>query len=149
MIKANELRRGSIVRYGESYWQVDEIKIDCVELKRHVSGSLICSTRVDYKSLIPILPTGEILYACGFEKSGLFWFIDSSTKIHLRIWEWGILDVTYHTERLAGGYEENDLEITSLHQLQNLYFVKTGEDITMESFNTKSPYTRYPEEYPT
>lgn len=69
--------------------------------------------------LYPIALTEEILLNAGFEKSGTYLFLGD-----VYIYELGLLNISFI-------YKVNyrQIEIKSVHQLQNLYFALTGEEL--------------------
>ena len=69
----------------------------------------------------PIPITEEILLKFGFEKKGDFWFVKSGIKIENR--NNGFSYFRYLSE----------IKILSAHQLQNLYFALTGEELMQVS----------------
>ena len=104
MIKANELRIGNKLQDSNGhYYEVD-----------HGLISQICVVSGDDFYGIPLTP--EILEKAGFVKSdGEFgWWL--SKKV------------------ISGFYYDNTFitRIKSLHQLQNLYFALTGEELPIE-----------------
>lgn len=104
MIQANELRIGNWVSIGEmSYRPLNKVIPE------------LCS------SYEPIELTPEILIDCGFEK-GLdhFWY---SPNIEI-----GVL---FHDSGLTVTTQSVSRPVTHLHQLQNLYFALTGEELTV------------------
>lgn len=74
--------------------------------------------------------TEEWLKLAGFEESGYFWF-----KGLIRIWMDGIEGPPYFTEPVGEG---DSLEIKSVHQLQNYFFARTGQELKFPPV-TKAP----------
>lgn len=74
----------------------------------------------------PIELSPEILTTLGFEKSGCYW-----VKNKVYIWEWGITNISYHTERIIHQKDDRYLirEIPYLHTLQNYFYALTGEEL--------------------
>lgn len=117
MIQANELRLGNII--GMSHWdhpgQTVEKVVDCTVLNL-IAGYV--PTPEDMKAIefVPIKLTEEILLKCGFDiKSVPYHCINGNV-------------VLYHSK---GDflYKYTGIEIKHLHQLQNLYFALTGEEL--------------------
>lgn len=135
-MKANELRIGnwidamkgnffdrkgfvqvsSIDNYGINDWQ-----------DMGASGSLL----FDYINGIPLTP--EILESCGFEKFSAIGLlkcyaimIDKENEIELLI----TVGQQYAFMELPGWQNQNN-KLNYLHQLQNLYFALTGEELTV------------------
>lgn len=118
MIKANELRVGNWVTgaFGENApfqimkgFQID----DCVD------------------TYFPILLTPEILERCGFE------FIKNEylLKAFSIVFQQNIFKF-YYDYLDKGDYNEIFVQIKYLHQLQNLYFVLTGEELEIKELES-------------
>jgi len=70
----------------------------------------------DYEDIDPIPVTEEILLKCGFEKKDAFWFTKDIIKI----------ETTLSRGRFKyAGF----VSVKHLHQLQNLYFALTGQEL--------------------
>jgi hypothetical protein len=123
MIEAKELRVGNWVNYLYEWQSIDTIGLYSVGL----TGNGINTT---LENLSPIPLTPEILEKAGFSKSmGSIWWEDSerlplseiakkffySICLSVNKSEW--IDVTH---------------IKHLHQLQNLYFALTGEELELK-----------------
>ena len=93
------------------------------EIKRNEQGNLACYYRNG--SCWSISPdrvelTEEILLKCGFEKHNKeFWFKDFFI---------GLIDNSFNLKEGIGVYVA---DVYYLHQLQNLYFALTGEELTV------------------
>lgn len=88
---------------------------------------------------IPISP--NILLSCGFVLSGynmLFWVKDN---ISLAGINWADADIPeYQFVNFGWGSNENQIiSIRYLHQLQNLYYALTGEELTVPDPATPAP----------
>lgn len=120
MIQTNELRIGNWVKtiYNElDYIAITEI-LDCVI---H-SNKTKC---VSYSSLRPIPLTEEILLKCGFEKKG--------STVYINIGSIEIGTVANGKRFYIQISSQNiTLEIKYLHQLQNLYFALTNQELNIE-----------------
>ena len=108
MIQPQELIIGNYIEYNGEI-----IKLD---------GSLLCcyiQNELEFQ-LNPIPLTEEILLKFGFESKGNFWFVKSEIKI----------------EKRNNGFSyfrfREEIKILSVHQLQNLYFALTGEELTFK-----------------
>lgn len=126
MIKANELRLGNLVYPFDDYRLLKEKTIlrDCI--------------KVNYKDLkytsklFPIPLTEEILLKCGFNKgidgsfikNDISVFLDKRFKTNLYL-QTNELSLNHNWF----GYE---CKVKHLHQLQNLYFALTGEELKIE-----------------
>ena len=109
MIQPQELRIGNYIEYNGEI-----IKLD---------GSFLCcyiQNELEFP-LNPIPLTEEIFLKFGFEKKGDFWFVKSGIKIENR--NNGFSYFRYLSE----------IKILSVHQLQNLYFALTGEELMQVS----------------
>ena len=113
-MKKNELRIGSWLSDGKEFFQVDESFFTLLELNMQ-----FCK---------PIALTEEILLKCGFEKVDFDYFI-----------------LKYGNNECYFSYKKSNLElcrnmqstanaeIKHLHQLQNLYFAITNEELIFKS----------------
>lgn len=126
-MKANELRignwvqrpldlRNDIIDGGRIYFPIDHVMIrDCDHYR-------------DNWAFEPIPLTPKILEAAGFHKFNNAWVLsDYDPNNHIK-WFFSIWN------QFDGVYSYNgemDLELTSLHQLQNLYYALTGEELTI------------------
>lgn len=72
----------------------------------------------------PIPLTEEWLFRLGFEKQNNAWIVKSDIKVHnIRGFQFSIWkDLTYNTGEISPPLEY-------VHQLQNLYFVLTGQEL--------------------
>lgn len=130
-MKANELRSGSIISINGEFSVVDHIHSheDSVTVK---DGFVIVFKGGDLETedrdiIKPIHLTPEILEKCGFEKHHADFFIDAlmlKPKGNLfEVW-------LYPTPPPQSAY--NATNIIYLHQLQNLYFALTGEELEVK-----------------
>jgi len=137
MIKANELRIGNLIQ-GEEIGEV--IKIDITD-GRHILTSEEDGGGED--DFYPILLTEEWLLKFGFEweteeKNHIqlslpdknlypeskitFYQLGKSIDIHCQLYQSGYLDGMFTT-----------FAVKYVHQLQNLYFSLTNEELTLKS----------------
>ena len=118
MIQANELRIGN--------WVYDTRTVGSrvglpVVLNEKVVKRIL-EYDVDYYEPIPLTP--EILEKCGFEKI-------YESKIHSTYWINGLSYYYWHERNIQyASFKGLELESKYLHQLQNLYFALTGEELT-------------------
>lgn len=126
-IKANELRIGNWVAVGENQSTVTTISYDLV----HLMGNMI-TNRVDQVDPIPLTP--EILEKSGFE----LWKDKKTLSIEF---ENGNTIIITDTEIFLGGYDSSTggqgftMEVKNVqcvHQLQNLYFALTSEELNIK-----------------
>lgn len=109
MIKANELRIGNYVQhepYPDERWLVDMRLLESIDL--------------ELVECVGIPLTTEILVKCGFELFPWGWVSRVANKRSVRI-------TAFHFLFEREG--QTSLKIKSLHQLQNLYFALTGEEL--------------------
>lgn len=131
MIKANELRIGNWINGIENYFgngtpkpiQVDSIISDGDKIKVNLviyeDGETNCA-----KDISPIPITDEIMLKCGFRRDGSYW---ANNTVNLPI-----MPTIYNTEMILVPNRSCAVMISSLHQLQNLYFALTGEELKIE-----------------
>lgn len=137
MIKANELRVGNLIAMpadsGKPYWKVLEIRENGVIYGIDwESGTAFC--KLDIPDPIPLTP--EWLERCGLElrREDKIWQIQVGNTSYLEIEaeEPFMCGVTPETWRdICPIYIWN--EIKHVHQLQNLYFTLTGEELTIKA----------------
>jgi len=118
MIKAQDLRIGNIVSYRGELFEVfdlickSSVELDSEKLDRHVNNA-------DLNNIFPVDISEEILLKVGFEKNRQEWSFESFC---LQIFQ-GWLHYS------AGEGLKLSNEIKRLHQLQNLYFALTGQEL--------------------
>lgn len=127
MIKANELRVGNwLLTDEDEMLQVNEIKQDFNGYEYTIT--FITSDDMYHDSIIsecnPIPLTEEILLKCGFVR------LDSVAYVMPHIDRF-IFDMPIFEDGLFR-YGVNHISIKSLHQIQNLYFALTGEELNVE-----------------
>lgn len=112
MIKANELRIGNWVFQENRHVQLNEDDLEVLFAARN------------YEDYNPIQLTPEILEKCGFKMdSGAdFTHTDSGLKLFSGHHEFNYWGSTHNAK-------DFDTSIKYLHQLQNLYFALTGEEL--------------------
>lgn len=111
-----ELRIGNIVHY-KNHIKFHTLRVTCLDEKKIKLGG--CFRR--YDQVIPMPLTKDVLVDwCGF-------VCDEAKDIYNK----NGLKLRYNSERNSAEIQlcGKVLEITSLHQLQNLYYTITGEDI--------------------
>jgi len=125
MIKQNELRYGNMVNYGGSLNIVLGIMSPYPSNDRF-NGKVVVeinppdSFNVTLDELSPIVLTPEILKKCEFEIYPWGWVKKSSHDFGIRL----NLQTFYYA--VSGN---NPVRLKYLHQLQNLYYVLTGEEL--------------------
>lgn len=120
-MKANELRIGNyvLVKYSTRPVEIKELTESDVKLKNGFA---------EYSQLTPIPLTEEWLVRCGFEYSHR---IGSRSFYSIRNLYIEICQDTcavYYTDK-----GELICYLKNAHQLQNLYFALTGEELTIKS----------------
>lgn len=116
MIEANELRVGNLVKWGDKTMVVSY---------HHIR---ICTIKEKENNYEPIPITPKILEGCGFYKTG-------------DIFDKGRIELHFNPELGDYRYNRVDGGATSLyylHELQNLYFALTGEELQCKFIAGKS-----------
>lgn len=143
MIKANELRIGNKINVYSDTVEVTDVADDgTIGTTAYFDGQMGCCGCTDNMAQ-PIPLTPEILEKCGFENKGdwepwageakgVLYYLPKPRRLEI------IKDHmkgTFH-RLIAGGNSEDeygwyDVEVKSLHQLQNLFFALTGAELTI------------------
>ena len=139
MIKANELRIGNLIERRSEAGVVCSIDREHVWLQ--FGGEWGDAEGWLHESVDPIPLTPDILEKCGFEKRLEYWepFVGDAKGAWYKRGDIFIviLKADYRVYRAVPtngdefGYVDGS-ELTSLHQLQNLYFALTGEELEVE-----------------
>ena len=118
MITANELRLGNLVRdiHSSDKFFADVRKLD----KARCYYGLFHSA---YEDLVPIPLTPEILEKCGFEDK------EYTLEKDGIVLSWASRIIS--TGERCGISVDGAEHINSLHLLQNYYYFKTGEELTI------------------
>lgn len=120
-MEIRELRLNNWVyslQIGE-YVQISSIDSEFVTLKAHVMFDHVYADMIE-----PIPLTEEILLKCGFDK-----FLKGIKCSDIYdTYRLGFFQIENH----YGIYVFHGVEIKHLHQLQNLYFALTGEELKIE-----------------
>lgn len=125
MINANELRIGNWVRYGNRLFQIEAISrsLPCLNTDEFGIGV------VDWNNINPIPLTPEILEKCGLKNgnSELDRNVFYSTNKHLAQFS---VNISGSFGIYVGVFIAlRSVHLEHLHQLQNLYFALTGEEL--------------------
>lgn len=114
MIQANELRIGNIYnrKHGKGWTET----VMSEEIIGKIFGN---SKEYALNDFEPIPLTEEILFKAGFVKQGMAYIISVPKKFHVTKWSDGRF--------MYDGFLNT--EIKHVHQLQNLYFALTGEEL--------------------
>ena len=123
-MKAEELRIGNLVTLsGSLILTVYEIHEDCFYAKDIKEGSF----KNTWSDLQPIQLSEEVLLKCGFENGGydlLFWYNND-----IELYGFNHLDADNYALLTSHLKEDVNVRIYYLHQLQNLYYALTGEEL--------------------
>ena len=118
-MKTNELRIGNLVYRntfkGDVVFKVEEIRKNCVVCK---------NDNAPLKTLNPIPLTEDILLKCGFEKFAQVWYRHKTSGFEFA------LSGLIATNSYFGCFPVDCCNY--LHQLQNLYFALTNEELNIE-----------------
>lgn len=143
MIKANELRVGNILSYGfqkeivlRIVKTIGETGINGEMLYEHPDeGTEPSFSEDEYEVLQPIPLTPEILVKAGFKKSS----ITSSKNVYYEInvgasnYLFQLLPdgTVFYGNWFESGFTRESRPLSSLHDLQNLYFALVGEELEL------------------
>jgi hypothetical protein len=131
----NELRIGNFINcvFSTRHCEVVEITTDDLKLKNGYA---------DYSQIEPIPLTEEWLLKFGFEKE--YFYGDDAKFIWWQLNDFGLEIFNTNKEQGRTSIESKDvgffyepmymdyIEIKHVHQLQNLYFALTGEELTLK-----------------
>jgi hypothetical protein len=129
MININELRRGNKFMYGESIITVYDITSEGINIQ-NIYDLPECYFDYRLTDLSPVPLTAKVLENCGFTQHHDNCY---SHPIYIKNifsdgpYTWGVFPVDG-----SGVIIDNSLKLHSLHQLQNLYFALTGEELTTD-----------------
>jgi hypothetical protein len=132
MIQANELRIGNWVLHMGEMVQIDAIDSDeSLNILADSTGNI--ASRCDIAHPVPLTP--ELLEHCGFKLSqslgGYYLFLFDSDCTFLWTPKGLELHIDNETElKILSAKQES--KILYLHQLQNLYFALTGQELTIK-----------------
>lgn len=143
MIQANELRYSNWVLYNDKYWQINAIdgSADEVDLYNYDH-----ELDIDIEEINPIPLTEDILLRCGFEKyqwQNAFFIKTCFGHLYIHLYNSKIItrfmSITNDSRGQKSfslpfiGHRNSTEEIIYLHQLQNLIFSLTGEELTFDT----------------
>lgn len=120
-MKAKEFRIGNFISHDSCpVFRVDEIRLtnEGYILRMYLDDSLKSFLDMPLGQVRPIDLSREVLEKCGFKKfeSGNFYYPKTMFELTPKFW-------------LEGS--ERAVKAGSLHQLQNLYFALTGEELAI------------------
>lgn len=126
MIDKYELRIGNYVWYDDkpsAYCDIiTQIRDDEVEIISDSPWAGLSYRTFD--QICPIELTESLFPKLGFEYSG-YWIKDN-----IRIYPYGITCLSYHTDSIVEN--QDSLEITSVHQLQNYFYALTCRELNLK-----------------
>ena len=133
-MKASELRIGNLVDLGNRIAKVIEINhLACVVVDLEETQDTI----EDYERTKPILLTEEWLLKFGFYKDEEYWWIGRiDCKYCFKYRDWAD-NWAFYIEYTDGRPSDDGVkypiafDIKYVHQLQNLYFALTGEELIL------------------
>lgn len=137
MINANELRIGNKVQTGIkeiAFITIKTIGLAGVNGEWHDDEDMTAEgvehemyfEEIKFEDCYPIPLTPEILEKCGFNKSHHGYVELDKEEFNLAFDETG-LDIAFHGNDVANSLPH----IKNLHQVQNLFFALTGEELTI------------------
>lgn len=131
-MKTSELRLGNLVQYGGVTAKVSHIEKSFF----YCESELIYFTRDGERGAKPIPLTEEWLLKFGFHLRDGF---SNTFKLNVEKHEYDCSEITYSEKegllRFSNGQEKGATlipHIKYVHQLQNLYFALTGEELTLK-----------------
>ena len=132
MIDVRELRIGNYVYLFRSTApsKITDIGYSEIEENKYEAGGIssesVFRTYVDNLNPVPL--TAELLLKCGFVYNAVD---DCFDRLNLRVRILGNLICAFIGFEVGFGKEWHDanIELKSLHQLQNLYFALTGKEL--------------------
>jgi len=136
MINASELRLGNRCTYGaHGVVVVSEIKesgkVRITHMEQHSINMGYSSSLLHEDDIDPIPLTREILEKCGFDKSGLYGWVNRVDEYSLLIVQdngrFELMDITSGETVLSW-----DTRVEYLHQLQNLFFSLAGDELEVK-----------------
>lgn len=125
-MKANELKTGSIISISDKLQVVTQITSEPFSgiTTRALDGHKGYNCSLGDSSVEPVKLTEEWLLKFGFHKGNQFPYIDGATG-------WFCLDENSGYYKLALPSDNIGNQFQFVHQLQNLYFGLTGEELKL------------------
>lgn len=124
-MEATELRLNNLLIYGNEIVPVMGME--------HSNNNLLVKidseTAIDYRKLQPIALTAEWFQKLGFKEA-----YRSSSRIRFDLPNYCRYDFDLNSNKILQGflYFGNYIKCNYLHQLQNIYFTLTGEELKIE-----------------
>lgn len=124
-MEATELRLNNFVIYE------DEI-VPVIGMENNDNGLLVkidSNNMIDYRNLKPIALTAEWFQRLGFKEA-----YRSSTRVRFELPNYCRYDFDLSSNKILQGFLffGNYIKCNHLHQLQNIYFTLTGEELKIE-----------------
>jgi hypothetical protein len=133
MIKSNELRLGNVVAYRHAekteptIHRVIRLERITARLDKCPEGDLHMYSDREYSDIEGVPLTGEWLETCGWQLvdqgRGPYYWLEKQCWFHIHLSE---------DSSIYANFNNNAVPIRYLHQLQNLYFALTGEELTIK-----------------
>jgi hypothetical protein len=147
MIQANELRIGNYLLWSGRTSKSSLKNGQGRKLLTKITYSdivRIIGNTVGYMNYSPILLTPEILEKCGFkiQSKYSFWNFKNQVGFVLSMWMEETPLVGFE-EKGACYWGDSYLKIRFLHQLQNLYFALTGEELVIDKIVIPRAFKKY------
>ena len=116
-LSATELRIGNLVGIASS------LNFSIGKVTLISNNRILLENKISNKNhkFIPVELTEELLLRLGFEKDNELNFVKFSFKVHF----WSRYNSYMY------GWIGGNIELKYVHQLQNLYFALTGEELTI------------------
>lgn len=124
MIQAKELRIGNWIKSNNPH-DGRFVKLKYFHEDLHVVFFYNEAIGAFVKDIVGIELTPEILKKCGFE------FKPTGEEVYEQIWKIGAFEIWEHDSGFCHDFHHGG-DVNHLHQLQNLYFALTGEELTFK-----------------
>jgi len=119
MMKANELRFGNLIRHTHCEILTSILKGKIIEVNFSNDPEYVCNVRPELYEPIPL--TEEWLLKFGFIDTGSY-YLKGAFSIAKMPWTNGKIGLYAYAM-------DYSMELKYVHQLQNLYFALTGEEL--------------------
>lgn len=124
-MEATELRLNNLLIYGNDIVPVMGME----NSNNNLIVKIDSDTAIDHRNLKPIALTAEWLRRLGFKEA-----YRSSSRIRFELSNYCRYDFDLDSNKILQGflYFGNYIKCNYLHQLQNIYFTLTGEELKIE-----------------
>jgi hypothetical protein len=136
MIKHNELRIGNVIMYEEASFDINSESVKSIsQLKVTAVKSLPTKEKGEqfYKDIKPVPLDKKWLLKFGFEI-----YKYRANTFGLNGYSFDLDKMSLHNDLPADCNKINEIDLKYIHQLQNLYFALTGNDLIYEGQIYKS-----------